>query len=526
MIKFFLIVVYNLIHFLPTQAQEKASKNLPGQYKKYHRPIMAKLGIGEFQSAILELKTYLRKAPHDAETLFCLALAYSGSGDGTEALNYAKKAMSEGLPLERFIAGPRSLNEGLLKTDGFVEIMRSSSVKLVHGPMIGDLSSDSVKIWIRASKESEIKVVIEGVTAERVMALAKNDYTALIQIKGLDPDTFYHYQIFQNDHAIDLGIEPGFRTQKKGGGETIKIIFGGGAGFTPKYERIWRTIKDHKPDALLLLGDNVYIDRPEIREVGQYCYFRRQSRPEWRKLIAGVPVYAIWDDHDFGTNDCHGGAAVDEPEWKPKVWADFKLQWPNPEYGGKGKHPGCYFTHQFGQRVEFIFMDTRYYREPSEGQMLGPIQLSWLKRKLKNSKAKFKVICSSVPMTPGVKPGSKDTWDGYSLERMEIFSYIKKNKISGVFVLAADRHRSDAWKNDDFDSSYPIYEFMSSKLTNIHTHKIIKGCIFGYNEKPSFGEVTFDFSEENPTATYTAYSIDNENVGSVQIGLKELQYKK
>ena len=129
MIKFFLIVVYNLIHFLPTQAQEKASKNLPGQYKKYHRPIMAKLGIGEFQSAILELKTYLRKAPHDAETLFCLALAYSGSGDGTEALNYAKKAMSEGLPLERFIAGPRSLNEELLKTDGFVEIMRSSSVK-------------------------------------------------------------------------------------------------------------------------------------------------------------------------------------------------------------------------------------------------------------------------------------------------------------------------------------------------------------------------------------------------------------
>ena len=91
--------------------------------------------------------------------------------------------------------------------------------------------------------------------------------------------------------------------------------------------------------------------------------------------------------------------------------------------------------------------------------------------------------------------------------------------------MAADRHRSDAWKNNDFGSSYPIYEFMSSKLTNIHTHKIIKGCIFGYNKKPSFGEVIFDFTKENPTATYTAYSIDNEDVGSVQIGLKELQYK-
>ncbi|MCH2024249.1 MAG: alkaline phosphatase D family protein [Verrucomicrobiales bacterium] len=525
MTKLFLVIVLVLTHSFGAQAQKKSSKYLPGQYKKHHRPIMAKLGTGQFHSAITELKSFLKKAPHDEETLYCMALAYSGSGDGAEALNYAKRAISEGLPIERFIAGPRSLNRELLGTDEFLKIMQSSSPRLVHGPMIGDLTSDSVKIWLRASEESEIKVVIEGVTAERAKASAKNDYTVTIEIKGLDPDTFYHYQIFQDEHAIDLGIEPGFRTQKRGGGETIKIIFGGGSGFTPKYERVWETIKSHKPDALLLLGDNVYIDRPEIREVGQYCYFRRQSRPEWRRLIADVPVYAIWDDHDFGTNDCHGGAAVNVPKWKPRVWSDFKLQWPNPEYGGEGNHPGCYFTHKFGQRVEFIFLDTRYYREPSEGQMLGPVQLAWLKRKLKGSEAQFKVICSSVPMTPGVKPGSKDTWDGYSEERKEIFSFIENNKISGIFVLAADRHRSDAWKNNDFGSSYPIYEFMSSKLTNMHTHKIIKGCIFGYNKKPSFGEVIFDFTKENPTATYTAYSIDNEDVGSVQIGLKELQYK-
>ena len=125
-----------------------------------------------------------------------MALAYSGSGDGAEALNYAKRAISEGLPIERFIAGPRSLNRELLGTDEFLKIMQSSSPRLVHGPMIGDLTSDSVKIWLRASEESEIKVVIEGVTAERAKASAKNDYTVTIEIKGLDPDTFYHYQIF------------------------------------------------------------------------------------------------------------------------------------------------------------------------------------------------------------------------------------------------------------------------------------------------------------------------------------------
>ena len=94
MIKFFFVIVYILIHPLLANAQKKDSKYLPGQYKKYHRPIIAKLGNGKFQSAISELKAYLKKAPHDEETLFCLALAYSGSGNGAEAFNYAKKALS------------------------------------------------------------------------------------------------------------------------------------------------------------------------------------------------------------------------------------------------------------------------------------------------------------------------------------------------------------------------------------------------------------------------------------------------
>ena len=521
--KIILLLIFISLNFFSSSAEEKNPKVLPGQYKKHHRPIIAKLGTGQFKSALKDLNSYLKKEPDDQETLFCLSLTYNKLGDDENALKFAKKSIALGLPLERFIAGPRSLNKKLLQSDYFLNLIKSSSVKLVHGPMIGDLSSTSVKIWVRASKKSEIKIVIEGVTAERAQALKANDYTAVINIQGLKPDTFYHYQIFQDDHAIDLDVEPGFRTQKEDGGDRIKVIFGGGAGFTPKYERMWKTIKGHKPDALLLLGDNVYIDHPEVREVGQYCYYRRHSRPEWRKLISSVPVYAIWDDHDFGTNDCHGGAEIDKPNWKKDVWSDFKLQWPNPEYGGKEEHPGCYFTHKFGKKVEFIFMDTRYYREPSSGQMLGPVQLSWLKKKLKDSKARFKVICSSVPMTPGVKPGSKDTWDGYSKERTEIFSFIKENEINGVFVLAADRHRSDAWKNENFNSNYPIYEFMSSKLTNLHTHKIIEGCIFGYNKKPSFGEMIFNFSKDEPTATYTAYSIDDESVGSVEIKLKELQ---
>ena len=147
---------------------------------------------------------------------------------------------------------------------------------------------------------------------------------------------------------------------------------------------IWKTIADRNPAAFLWLGDNLYIDDPESRKRQRVYYYRRQLRSEYRFLAARSAQYSIWDDHDFGTNDCHGGAEIDKPNWKKDVWSDFKRQWPNPEYGGKEEHPGCYFTHKFGKKVEFIFMDTRYYREPSSGQMLGPVQLSWLKKKLKD----------------------------------------------------------------------------------------------------------------------------------------------
>ncbi len=495
------------------------------QYKKQHRWVMAQLARGEFSNALKVLVNLERQFPDDSETQYCFALAHSGRGDGERALEYARKAVALGLPVERLVAGPRSLNKSLLRSQGFGELAGQGGARLIHGPMLGELGTSSVKIWVRTGRECELKAVIEGVSADAVNVSAANDYTAVIELTRLEPDTFYHYQLFQDEQPVDVGHETSFRTMPLDGGQKIKIVFGGGACFNPKFERMWNTIASHKPDALFMLGDNVYIDRPDIREVGQYCYYRRQSRPEWRRLTATVPVYAIWDDHDFATNDSHGGAAVDIPPWKPRVWGTFIRQWPNPEYGGEDKQPGCYFNYGFGRRVEFFFLDTRYYREPAAKEMLGPVQLAWLKAKLLGSVADFKVICSSVPMTPNVNPDSLDTWDGYQEEREDIFSFITANRIGGVFVLAADRHRSDAWKNQRPGKAYPIYEFMSSRLTNIHAHRVMEGCLFGYNAKPSFGEVVFDFTRRDPAVKYTAYSIDNEDVGSVEVTLSQLQIR-
>ena len=320
---------------------------------------------------------------------------------------------------------------------------------------------------------------------------------------------------------------PDTSLKKDAPSDKFTIAFGGGAGYVPPHERMWDTIGAIDPRALLLLGDNVYIDDPKTPEMQLFHYYRRQSQPEWTKLARKVPIYAIWDDHDFTTNDGWGGPAIEEPKWKRDVWNVFKDNWDNPYYGGGEKQPGCWFDFWIG-KVHFVLIDGRYYRESPKGKnpsMLGKAQMKWLKKTLKEP-ATFTVFCTNVPVTPKVKPGSKDTWDGFDGERQKIFQFIAKEKIPGVVILSADRHRSDAYKIDTgIEGMYPLYECQSSRLTNQHVHGLIKHSLFGYNKKQSFGRVDFDLTAKDPTFKYTVISIDGEPVHSLELKLSELQVK-
>ena len=158
--------------------------------------------------------------------------------------------------------------------------------------------------------------------------------------------------------------------------------------------------------------------------------------------------------------------------------------------------------------------------------MLGPVQRSWLFHTLKKSKGRFKVLASPVPWTVGIKPGSKDPWDGFPEERELIFSFIEKNKIDGLFLIAADRHRTDL-RVTKRESGYPFVEFESSKLTNRHTHPVVKtdGLIWGYNKTCSFGLMKFDTTVDEPVVQFEAITIDGEKVHSHELLLSEITHK-
>ena len=154
--------------------------------------------------------------------------------------------------------------------------------------------------------------------------------------------------------------------------------------------------------------------------------------------------------------------------------------------------------------------------------MLGPVQLAWLKQQLSSSSGTFKVLCSSVPWDFRTKGDSRDTWNGFSDEREEIFSYIEGQGIEGILLMSADRHRSDAWRIERPDG-YDLYEFNSSRLTNQHVHQTMDQAIFSYNAKQSYGRVRFDTAAEEPSVTYEVVNIDGEMIHSLTVRRGQLQ---
>jgi len=514
------------------QAKHGRAGNRQAQYKKQNKDAISQIVDGNYEVAAKHFKDYLVAHPNDLESLYGLAVVYTQMGEVGKAMKYVKQAVDSGLPFGRFLAGPRDLLKPLTECAEFHEYSKRHATELLHGPMLGCVTDSSAKFWVRTATEVLVQVLVSNseemeapIKSSIVRTTERRDFTAIVFVQGLKPNTKYYYELLINGKKKSK--QWSFRTFPHPGTKAkLQIGFGGGAGYTPQHERMWNTIILNSPTAFLLLGDNVYIDNPTRPAVQKYCYYRRQSRPEFREFSSSTPIYAIWDDHDFTTNDNWGGPEINKPEWKIPVWRLFQNNWNNPYYGGGVRQPGCWFDFSIGN-VDFFMLDGRYYRtdpRSTNPSMLGPIQKEWLLKKLKSSTATFKVIASPVPWAFGTKPGSLDTWEGYMKEREEIFSFLERNHIDGVILISADRHRSDVRKIER-ENGYALYEFESSKLTNIHTHKLIPGALFGYNEKCSVGMLLFNTTKSDPEVSFQIINIDNQIIYTLTLKRSQLIHK-
>lgn len=488
---------------------------------------------GKYEEAVSDCESYLDSEPNDLESLFNLTVARCKLKDYAGAAKSMTTALERGLPFTRFLAGPRELLEPLRNTEEFRRYAAQNRLQLIHGPMLGSLTETSARFWVRTVDEVPVRVLASQskdlsnpVESTRASTSSEVDYTAVVEVGGLQPDTVYYYDLTLSGESVLAPERPSFRTYpRSSSGTRSSVVFGGGAKYTPANERMWDTIRKHGAEAMLLLGDNVYIDYPQqFGAFHQYTYYRRQSQPDFRRLVQSVPVFAIWDDHDAAIGDSWMGPYRDKPAWKMSMLDGFRMNWNNPGYGSE-QWPACWFKFSIAD-VDFFLLDGRFYRTNPYGDspsMLGPVQKAWLLNELTQSNATFKVLASPVPWSFDTKGESRDTWNGFRDERDEIFGFLEENRIDGVILIAADRHRSDA-RRIDRENGYPLYEFESSRLTNMHSHNLTAGTLFGYNEKPSFGLLNFDTTKADPTVTYQIISIDNETVHSLTLEKSEISH--
>lgn len=494
--------------------------------KDWGRLGMTYAARGEFDLAINNQKHWpmfnLKEQLESPEALFVLSLIYSMQNMVDSSVYYAHQALEAGIPLNRFLAGNLSEFEPLHNSAWFRNYLATNPPQeLIHGPMLGSVTTTEARIWVRTVNEVPVKVscgtssdLAQVTHTARAQTSQQSDYTAVVSLDGLSPNTRYYYSLEVDNKA--LGEIYSFKTYPPAGSKStdISIVFGGGAGYNPpkfygEYnERVWDTILTYQPSALLLLGDNVYIDDPKHTLTQRYCYYRRHCRPEYRRLISATPVAAIWDDHDFGEDNWVGSCEIDKPDWKMPVWRVFKENWNNFYYGGGEEHPGVWFDFSIGD-VQVFMLDCRFYKSCKiDGYTtnLGAAQKQWLLDGLRNSTATFKILASPVPWKEG---HGGDKWDCCREEREEIFTLIEEEKINGVILLSADRHRHDVMTIER-ENGYTLWEFESSKLTNRATHSANDGLALVSVRVKGFGKLSFDLSKDDPEVRYQIVSIDNE----------------
>jgi alkaline phosphatase D len=316
-------------------------------------------------------------------------------------------------------------------------------------PMLGHVSSTDARIWAKASEPAKLSVRIgtkPDLSGSRTVRGAKleagSGFMGHIVVSDLQPATLYHYSILLDGKPAMLRPYPSFTTApREGEPGHVRIAFTSCVGYhgydaTAGYADMART----NIDLLLMLGDNHYANTNDP-VIQRRFYFDQRNTAGWRGLSPGTPIYAIWDDHDFGPDNSDGTL-----KGKERALQTFQEHWANPAYG-EPDNPGVYFKFTRAN-VDVFMLDVRYHRAPNKAANiahkphLGPRQLAWFKRELLESRAPVKMLAAGGEWQSF---GTDDSWTSFKDERDEIFRFIEENKIKGVLLLSGDRHFTGAY---------------------------------------------------------------------------------
>lgn len=324
-----------------------------------------------------------------------------------------------------------------------------------------------------------------------------------------------------------------------------------GFGSCAREERpqpIWETINAARCDAFVLLGDNIYADTSDPA-VFRRKYALLAAMPGFAKLRQTTPLFATWDDHDYGVND--GGAGFPGAATAQAAFCEFfQVPSSSPLRTSPGVYD-CVTLGPTGKRVQIILLDTRMFRSPlkkdpanpkvtipnadPDATVLGEGQWAWFERRLREP-AEIRVVISSIQLVANEHGSEK--WDNFPKERARFFELLWRTQAKGVVVISGDRHMAELSRLTPADGvPYPLYDLTTSGLNQPPPAKPKKGQKaelkkpqtnrYRLHEHPytgsNFGLLRIKWDGPSPSLRLEACGIEGQVVISRDIAFSEIR---
>ncbi|WP_327423649.1 alkaline phosphatase D family protein [Streptomyces sp. NBC_01527] len=393
----------------------------------------------------------------------------------------------------------------------------------LHGVASGDPLPDGILLWTRVTptpdavpgsgrgpdtavrwEVAEDKAFARIVAQGSTVAEAASDHTVKADVRGLAPATTYWFRFSAGDGGAVRSPAGRTRTAPAPGAATPGVRFGvvSCANWESGYFSPYRHLAARADlDAVLHLGDYIYeyasgsypdakyVVRPheprnEILTLADYRtrHGHYKTDADLQTLHATHPVIAIWDDHEFA-NDAWSGGAENHTPGTEGAWADRAagakqayFEWMPVRASTEGT---VYRRLRFGNLADLHLLDLRTFRsqqssigngsvDDPDRTITGRAQLDWLKSGLAGSDATWKLVGTSVMISPvafGSVPAhllaplagllglpeeglavNVDQWDGYTDDRKELITHLRDRSITNTVFLTGDIHM--AWAND------------------------------------------------------------------------------
>ncbi|NXY98321.1 alkaline phosphatase D family protein [Streptomyces sp. BR123] len=390
----------------------------------------------------------------------------------------------------------------------------------LHGIASGDPLPDGILLWTRVTpvpeavpgsgvgpatqvgwEVAEDRAFSRVVASGTVTATAAADHTVKADVRGLQPQTPYFYRFTAGAAVSPVGRT---LTAPRHDAVTPSVRFGvvSCANWESGYFSAYRHLAARSDlHAILHLGDYIYeyqsggypeakyvVRRHEpLHEITTLADYRARhgkykTDADLQALHAAHAVVAIWDDHEIANDAWSGGAENHTPgtegDWAARAAAAKQayFEWMPVRTSTAGT---VYRRLRFGSLADLHLLDLRSFRsqqvkvgnggvDDPERTITGRAQLDWLKSGLASSNATWKLVGTSVMISPvafgslpahvlapltkllGLPEGgiaiSTDQWDGYTDDRKELLGHLKDRNIRNTVFLTGDIHM--AWANE------------------------------------------------------------------------------